>query len=279
LDASVRERGATGLGAQALTARVTSGLLCGVLALAAVWAGGWIFVMVLGIVLLAGLWEFLRMAGRAGHPVLIFPGLAAGAAVIVLASVHDSRNAGGVLVAIGLAMVALSLRPPIERRTVGLAVTLLGVAYVTGLGLHLLWLRESEDGLRRLTSVLLGTWAADTFAFFVGFRFGRRPLAPSVSPAKSVEGLLGGVLGATVVTALALRALLPEAGWLPGLVVGAVIGTVAPAGDLIESLFKRKFGQKDSSRVIPGHGGILDRIDSLLITAPVAVYLFRWLLP
>jgi phosphatidate cytidylyltransferase len=154
----------------------------------------------------------------------------------------------------------------------------MGVAYVIGLGLHVYWLRELPNGSALLVTTLLGIWAADTFAFFVGIGLGRTPLAPEISPHKSVEGLVGGVVGAGAVVTVAAMWLAPELGTGRGIVVGAVIGLVAPAGDLLESMIKRNLGLKDTSRLIPGHGGVLDRVDSLLIAAPVAYYLFWFLL-
>ena len=135
-----------------------------------------------------------------------------------------------------------------------------------------------DHGLEYLVIILLGTWAADTFAYFLGTRFGKTPLAPEISPGKSVEGLIGGIVGSAVVVVIAGNWLAPDLGFFAILGVGLVIGAVSPVGDLLESMFKRNFKIKDMSSFIPGHGGVLDRIDSLLITAPVGYYLFRFLL-
>jgi phosphatidate cytidylyltransferase len=264
---------------QALPARLASGILLAALSIAATWAGGWYFAGLLFLVLIVALWEFLRMGVRGGYPVLVGPGLLAGASILILALSHSAENAGLVLIVLAVWMMALSLRSPIKNRAVGLAVTVTGVMYVTGLGLHLLWLRELDRGLPLLVVVLLGTWAADTFAFFVGVRFGRTPLAPEISPGKSVEGLVGGVVGSVVVVAVVSHFFASDLEFLGSLVTGLVIGAVSPIGDLLESMLKRNFDLKDTSRVIPGHGGVLDRIDSLLVTAPVSYYLFRFLLP
>jgi phosphatidate cytidylyltransferase len=244
-----------------------------------VWKGGWLFIGLLSLTLLVALWEFLRLAKRGGYRVLPVPGLLAGLVLVALAVTQDTRGAGVGLLAIGIWMTVLTLRAPIEGRMVGLAMTGMGVVYVVGLGIHHIWLREMAHGLPMVVLVFLGTWAADTFAFFVGVRFGKTPLAPQISPGKSVEGLWGGILGSVLVVLLAAVWLLPELAPGRALLLGAVIGAVAPLGDLLESLVKRNCDAKDSSGVIPGHGGVLDRIDSLLITGPVAYYLFRILLP
>jgi phosphatidate cytidylyltransferase len=120
--------------------------------------------------------------------------------------------------------------------------------------------------------VFVVTWLNDTFAYFAGRFFGRHPMFPRVSPKKTWEGFAGGAVG-SVVGALVVLAIFP-AGWLPGLgvagcfVVGAVSAVLGPVGDLAESMLKRAAGVKDSGRLIPGHGGLLDRIDALLFVAP-----------
>ncbi len=272
-EATVRAR----LHAQSVGARVVAGFALAGITLAAAWAGGLFLALLLLIGVMAALLEFFRMSKRAGHPVLMLPGLAGGAAIVILGALHRPAEAGAVLVAIALWMIAASLRPPIEGRLDGLALTVFGVLYVAGFAVHLLWLRELERGLGLLLVVLLGTWAADTFAFFVGIRWGKRKLAPHVSPGKSVEGFLGGLAGTILVAGVAARFVsgftLPEA-----LLTGLVIGLVSPLGDLLESLLKRNLCAKDASHIIPGHGGVLDRIDSLLLVAPVSFYLFRYLL-
>jgi phosphatidate cytidylyltransferase len=242
---------------------------------AAVWVGGWFFRGLLLAALLVGLWEFLRMSRDAGYPALMVVGMAAGAALGVCVIAGREDLAGELLLAAGVAAGVQALRPPHERRVAGLALTVFGVAYVMGLGLHTAWLRALPEGKGMLIAVLAGTWAADTAAFFVGVRFGKTPLASRVSPHKSVEGLVGGVAGALIVTAGMLRWLVPGAGWPLALIVGLAVGGAAPVGDLLESQIKRNLRVKDASALIPGHGGMLDRVDSVLLTVPVAYYLLR----
>ena len=117
----------------------------------------------------------------------------------------------------------------------------------------------------------IGTWASDTFAYFIGSRWGRRKLCPEISPGKTVEGALGGLGGTLLVV-----------GWLgsafaglqleQALLLGCLIGVAAPVGDLVESRLKRYAGVKDSGAILPGHGGMLDRIDSLLFVVPVVYF-------
>lgn len=272
------ERGAA-LRAQALPARLASGVLLGGLAVFGAWRGGWLFDGLLGVVLLAGLVEFLRMARSAGHPVLLGTGSALGVAILLYALAPGIPGKEAVLVALAVVLLAGTLRPPIAGRAVGLALTLLGAVYVLGLGLHLHRLRQEPDGAALVLAVLLGTWAADTAAFFVGLRWGRRSLAPSISPAKSVEGLLAGIVASTAVTAGVVGGLDPARGWAVALGLGGAVAVGAPLGDLFESFLKRSFQVKDASHLIPGHGGMLDRVDSLLLAGAAAATLLRFLEP
>ena len=154
--------------------------------------------------------------------------------------------------------------------------TVLGVAFVGGLFTYGALLRNHEDGRQLIYFLTCTTWAGDIGAYYVGLRLGRRPLAPRISPKKTVEGALGGIAAPMLVAALGQ-------GWIwPGLSVGTalwaggVLGVVGMLGDLAESAIKRAAGVKDSGRLIPGHGGVLDRLDSLFFAGP-ALYALRWL--
>jgi len=132
---------------------------------------------------------------------------------------------------------------------------------------------------------LITTWASDTGAYAVGRALGRRKLIPAVSPGKTVEGAIGGLLASMLVAWVFTQFLLRPAAqldfrWRPlgAIAVGAVISVAAQLGDLAESLFKREAGVKDASNIIPGHGGVLDRVDSLLFVLPVSFIVFGWLL-
>jgi phosphatidate cytidylyltransferase len=158
-----------------------------------------------------------------------------------------------------------------------LGLTLAGALYTGGLlGYAPLLASLAEtpargDGLTWLLAVLLGTAACDTGAYLVGSRLGRHKMIPHISPGKTWEGLAGGIFGA-VVAAVALSGIL-KMGWLPAVLLGLLICAAAVTGDLCESLLKRAAGVKDSGNVIPGHGGVLDRVDSILFVLP-AVFWF-----
>jgi phosphatidate cytidylyltransferase len=159
------------------------------------------------------------------------------------------------------------------------AATLLGAVYVGALGGTIGALRlltPVDEGPWRILLLLAVIMASDTLAFFVGHALGRRKLAPSVSPGKSVEGAVGGVFGG-VLGALVVRHLgLPDVPLLHAAALGAVVAAMGIVGDLDESLLKRWAGVKDSGALFPGHGGMLDRLDSLLFGAPVLYYYFQY---
>jgi phosphatidate cytidylyltransferase len=146
---------------------------------------------------------------------------------------------------------------------------------------HYVTLRELSHGRELVLFALFSTFACDTVAYFIGRAWGRHLMAPSISPKKTWEGAIAGFIGA-IAAAAALRGLLNLGDWeLPlsysqTIVVGCLIGFFAQLGDLLESLVKRRAGAKDSGRLIPGHGGILDRIDSLVFTGAIVYYYVIW---
>ncbi len=117
-------------------------------------------------------------------------------------------------------------------------------------------------------------WTSDTAAYYIGTTFGRRPLAPRVSPKKTVEGAVGGVMGALLAAFVASVWFYRRLSVLDCVVLGLALGTIGLLGDLVESMLKRGAGMKDSASLVPGHGGILDRVDSLLYAGPVLYYYY-----
>lgn len=151
-----------------------------------------------------------------------------------------------------------------------------GIIYLGGLCGYMLLLRLMPQGILYTFLLFIGVWANDTFAYFIGSKWGRHKLAPGISPQKSVEGALGGAAGTVLLAGLAVL-LAPELIGLPliqAVFLGLGIAVFAQLGDLMESALKRQFGVKDSGTIIPGHGGILDRFDSLMLTAPFVYYFF-----
>jgi phosphatidate cytidylyltransferase len=179
-----------------------------------------------------------------------------------------------------LLLLAFTLWRGADHESVtGAAATLLGAVYLGALGGTIAALRTVPpvgQGAWRLTLLLVVQVFSDSFAFFVGHAIGRRRLAPGISPGKSVEGAIGGLVGG-VLGALATRAVgLPDLPLLHAAGLGAAVALMGIVGDLDESLFKRWAGVKDSGTLFPGHGGMLDRLDSLLFGAPVLYYYFQY---
>jgi phosphatidate cytidylyltransferase len=164
---------------------------------------------------------------------------------------------------------ALFLRS--EHPTVDWGMTVASALYLGFMLSHFVTLRQRPNGLQWLILAFAVTWAIDAAAFFSGRLFGRHTWWPRLSPKKTWEGLIGGSI-AGIVTAMAAGYYLVGLGLLPGLMLGILAAVFAPAGDLAVSLFKRTAGAKDTGQIIPGHGGMLDRLDSLLFVVPLVTY-------
>ncbi|MBW2734393.1 MAG: phosphatidate cytidylyltransferase [Deltaproteobacteria bacterium] len=178
-----------------------------------------------------------------------------------------------IVATLSLAILQLFFHSELSRATAQLGVMLFGLLYVPLLITPLALLKRLPHGAEWIILVFCVTWFADTGAYAAGRTFGRHKLYPKISPGKTIEGALGGVLAAVGAAALAHFWYLPELTWTHGLLIaipGSLLGMV---GDLVESMIKRGYGAKDSGRAIPGHGGLLDRIDALLFVVPY-VYLY-----
>ena len=250
--------------------------------IALILGGPWI-ALVVAVAVVVGAVEAFRLLTAAGHA--SFPTLGVVLAVVIALgdSVRQMPGGSGLLLAgVGLVLVAsaaITLPDPREGLAT-LMTTIFGALWVGLLGFVprlaavdapvvngtiLGWL----GGERAWVLILLLTvWTFDTAAYGVGRRFGQHHFIPHISPGKTVEGTVGGLLGAAIVCALLVAAVGRPA--IAGLVLGLVIGLAAQVGDLAESMLKRAAGAKESGRLIPGHGGLLDRIDSFLFAAPVA---------
>lgn len=151
--------------------------------------------------------------------------------------------------------------------------TVFMVVYIGWLFTHLYLLRVLHNGWYLIVLLLVTTWSTDTFAYFIGKKFGRNKLAPAISPKKTIEGSFGGVIGSVIGSGLVyLIYSSGEINLFHYLVIGLLVGISAQIGDLAESALKRLGGVKDSGNIIPGHGGVLDRFDSMLFTAPLLFY-------
>lgn len=224
--------------------------------------------MAMGVAVI-GVWEFTRLVDQS---------TGASRALTLLGAVGlvGATSLGGVeWFGLGVVLFLLlqssrvvwaeEMDPTLRRATL----CFLGVVYVAGPVSLAVALRGTPGGERYILLACSIVWVGDTAAFYTGSSLGRRPLAPRVSPKKSVEGSVGGLLASMVTAWIAARALGIPVAFLSSLLLGAVIGGAAQMGDLVESSIKRVFQVKDTGRLIPGHGGMLDRIDSLLFAIPV----------
>jgi phosphatidate cytidylyltransferase len=261
-----------------LGARVWVAIPAALYAIAIIAAGGAVFaagILLLGFVCLH---ELFRMyEGLRPIPLAGFLGLIGLSAAAHFGGEHQVLLATVAFFPV-LFLLALALPERAEvPLTDGMAITLLGTFWV-GLALaHAILLRDLPHGDAIVIDVLVGTFLGDTAAYLGGRMFGTRPLAPRISPNKTVEGLAFGVLGATA--AVWCAGLYQD--WLGGwdaLLLGAVVGVVAPLGDLFESKVKRDAGAKDAGTLFGAHGGALDRLDAAFFTLVAAYYLWLALL-
>jgi len=257
--------------------RVATALAGAPLIAAAAWFGNPWYPLLIAMVALLGAYEFFRMARSRATP-LAYWGIFA-TLLLVLSPLYPTGAqvvSPPLVVMAALAVASMSwlvFRVRKEQAIHDWAWTVAGVVYVGLLLSFLVALRGRENGLGWTFVAIFATFAADTSAFFIGRAIGRRKLAPAISPGKTWEGLVAGLVGALIASLLLAKLFgLPiTAG--QALAVGLLIGVAATLGDLTESLIKRNLGVKDSERWLPGHGGILDRFDSIIFSG-VAVYFY-----
>jgi phosphatidate cytidylyltransferase len=278
-----------------LTRRIIFAAIAAPASIGIVYMGDWALTILLSALAALAAWELFRMARETGANPLEPAGIVLAALLPI--GVHAQRHGFytmslTALVAIALLLFASTiwLRGPAGRPLSAVSITAFGVLY-SGLFAYIYALRYHDYAVGAgagtvlvLLPVLL-TWATDVGAYAFGRTLGKKKLIPSVSPGKTVEGAVGGLGLAIVICLLYVRFILMPYAHLGMTIQGAilfgiVVSVAAQTGDLAESLLKREAGVKDSSRIIPGHGGVLDRFDSLLFVMPIAFLLLgRLLLP
>lgn len=242
-----------------LRLRAISAAVMAALGIAALLAGGgvWAVLVIAGVAAAASEWASMcRLPGRARLSLM-----AAAVACVALAALGMARPALWIAVLLAAGAAAARQRP--------LAA---GLPYVVVPGVALVWLRDRPHGAALVLLLLFAVWATDTGAYLAGRRFGGPKLAPSLSPKKTWSGAAGGLAAAILVGLLFGAA---ARGWHAPAAAGlaALLSVAAQAGDLLESAAKRRLGVKDSGTLIPGHGGLLDRVDGLMVAAPLAALL------
>lgn len=258
-----------------LSALVMAPLLIG----AILFPAAWLFQALVIICLSAALYEYLTVQwgkSASGERVL---GALLGAGFGLWSVVRIDLALGALLPLVALLLFAFLyflLRKNPEQAAAELAHIVFGTVYVVGFGIHIAWLRALPDGVFWVFAVLAATWLNDTFAYFVGHLWGRHRLALHLSPGKTWEGWFGGIAGSAVGLYFFWWLLPNPLSWVQVACLVGIASVFGPMGDLAESLLKRAAGVKDSGHMIPGHGGLLDRIDALLFNGPLFYYFAVW---
>jgi phosphatidate cytidylyltransferase len=257
-------------GASDLAARVIVAIPAIAFAIFIVWRGGEVFalaLLVLGVIALRELYSLMERVQPA-----VLAGFIALGGLLAAALYGEQRHiVMAMAAAVPLTFFVTLLRPRREHASWAMAATLFGVLWIGLAMAHAVLLRETPHGDGLLIDVLIGTFVGDTFAYFGGRFYGRTPLAPAISPNKTLEGLVIGMVGGTA--AVWFAGLYQD--WLTGphaILIGAMVALAAPVGDLFESLVKRDLEVKDTGVLFGAHGGVLDRLDAAMFAIPVAYY-------
>ena len=256
--------------------RLLSGLVLLAAVGSAVWLAPWPWLLLLaGIVAVLGFIELARLCDGLGAPVPRALGAAvtAGAVVAVGSPWLPPVALVGAAVLV-TASIGVAAGAPDRKRLAGLAALLSGSLYL-GVPMGALAAVRLVEGREAVCLLLVTVIASDTAQYYTGRLFGRRPLAPRISPKKTVEGAVGGMIGGTVALAWLGAAWLPQLALPARVLLGVALVSAGIVGDLLESVIKRAADVKDSSALIPGHGGVLDRIDALLLASLVYFLVLR----
>ncbi|MDO0936939.1 phosphatidate cytidylyltransferase [Streptomyces sp. DG2A-72] len=257
-----------------LGAAIGVGVGLGAVIIASLFVVKAVFVGVIAVAVVVGLWELTsRLQERKAIKAPLVPLAVGGAAMVVAGYVRGAEGAWVAMALTALAVLVWRMTEPPEGYLKDVTAGVFAAFYIPFLATFVAMMLTADDGARRVLTFLLLAVVSDTGAYAVGWRFGRHKLAPRISPGKTREGLLGAVTFAMAAGALCLEFLIDDGTWWQGLLLGLAVAASATLGDLGESMIKRDLGIKDMGTLLPGHGGIMDRLDSLLPTAPVV-----WLL-
>jgi phosphatidate cytidylyltransferase len=242
-------------------------------------AGGWAFTSLCAVAIGLAAWEYWRMFTSAGHqPSAVV--LIGGVVLLVAARHQGDINLSEMLLA-GLAMAAMAVHTFFyergrEQAATDMVITLAGLLYFVWLGGYVISIRDMPGGLYKIWLVFISIWLSDIGGYAIGLWIGRHKIAPRTSPHKSWEGYLGGIVFSVLGTGLAavlLGLVAPGLTFQAGALFGLVISIFPPIGDFGESMVKRQLGVKDSSNLLPGHGGAWDRMDSWIWSWVIGYYL------
>lgn len=265
--------------------RIISGIIGIIAAVIIINQGGLLFLATISILTIIGMLEFYRMVGVRDIKPFRVTGVISGLILVIFAYLYNNipntiTSILPVLIfTLFLTFVVQLLKNGTENAILNVSTTFFGIFYLGGLFAHVILLRQIDipgiPGIYAVYFALTCTWSTDTCAYFLGKTFGKRPLAPQISPNKTMAGFLGGILGS--VTAGLIFSVATVFNPYKAVIIAFIIGIVGQLGDLFESAMKRDAEVKDSGDVIPGHGGILDRFDSGLFTLALTYYLIHLL--
>ncbi|NQT73823.1 MAG: phosphatidate cytidylyltransferase [Chloroflexi bacterium] len=262
-----------------LRQRVISAVVAIPIILAAIWFGDpWLSIVVALFVLL-GAFEFYRLGNSAGWQPFTIIGIVL--ALLFILNTHSDDEKTTPLLITGAVLIPLARiiwQYDGQKAFVNWTWTVAGIFYVGWMMSHIVQLRDMDDGRDWVIIAIFATFASDTSAYFTGRALGKHKMAPAISPGKTWEGAIGGLLGAAIATVvLAIITGIDEIGYLKIIPLGFLISIFAQAGDLTESALKRNASAKDAGSLIPGHGGVLDRLDSLIFTVVLVYYYVIWI--
>jgi phosphatidate cytidylyltransferase len=236
------------------------------------------FLLYVGMIVAVALWELSRALGSRDIHLALVPVVTGGAAIVTLAYWLGDRDALAALAVTFVALLAWRLPGGANGYVRDVTASVFTLVYLPLMALFVALMLARPDGDRRALLFIIMTVCSDVGGYFAGILIGRHPMAPTISPKKTWEGLSGSVVACLAGGAIGLTLLLHGQLW-QGLVLGAAAVGAATLGDLAESMIKRDLEIKDMGTVLPGHGGVLDRIDSLLIMAPVVWLLLAVFIP
>ncbi len=256
-----------------LVLRFLSVLVLLPIVLSLLWVGGWWFFGLIAVLMVLATWEYVRMLSHLGyHPSYPFA-LALVCVVLLVFHLGDTTFLQPAVAALLICSLAWHVfGDKTDTRIENWLLPLAGALYISWTSGYMLALRALPGGAYRLFVSFAITWAADSGAYFCGRTWGRHHMAPRLSPNKTWEGYAGGVVAGLIAGVLFLG--FGELGWVHGAVLGLLLSVISPLGDLGVSMIKRQVGVKDSGKLIPGHGGVFDRADSLFVTVVVA-YMYQ----
>jgi phosphatidate cytidylyltransferase len=264
-----------------LTKRILVALVGIPILVAGTFFGSWYFFVIIAIISALAQWEFYQIQKRKNIQPQNFTGIIIGLFILFGIETGHWLITGSVLIMALMGIMTMEMFRQHKNVSANIGVTLLGIFYIPLFLGTLLYLRTQTDqlfpaishaGFKLIVVMFVGIWLCDTFAYSFGSMLGKRKLFQKVSPNKTWAGAIAGVIGSLLILFLAKILNVIPFGWPVTIAIGLIIGIIGQTGDLVESWFKRDADIKDSSQLLPGHGGMLDRFDSILFVSP-AVFL------